>query len=138
MFSELQKSNVTLDTVLALLETKAAQSEEASDAIADNFLKGKTDVDEFLEEFSKERKLMHLRKVKVDKMGELMRKKQQSETSAMNNPSMPAFSFYPPQFPPSAVRPMIYPPGPAQVPYPLANMPMPMPMSRMTPKNPYF
>ncbi|XP_011304646.1 vacuolar protein sorting-associated protein 37C-like, partial [Fopius arisanus] len=46
--------------------------------IAEKFLSGDAEVDEFLDQFLTRRKIMHLRKVKVDKMRELKRKPKSS------------------------------------------------------------
>ncbi|EEB12931.1 conserved hypothetical protein [Pediculus humanus corporis] len=63
------------DTALALLQAAAAESEEKSEDIADQFYNKVIEMDEFLEQFQSERKLMHLRRVKADKMKELLAKK---------------------------------------------------------------
>ncbi|XP_029833836.3 vacuolar protein sorting-associated protein 37B isoform X1 [Ixodes scapularis] len=113
----------SLETMLALLQTSAAQSEEDSEKIASSFLEGETTVESFLEQFADARKLAHLRRVKVDKMTELL-------TNRSRNPSrLPGGA--PPPLPsrpaPPAPAPMpSYPPAGA-APYPVAHFAMPMP-----------
>lgn len=51
----------------------AAESEERSDKIAEDFLDSSLAIDEFLEQFKPSRTEMHLRKLKADKMQELLR-----------------------------------------------------------------
>lgn len=103
------------DTALALLQTAAAESEEASEQIVKQFLEKELPVDGFLEQFMVSRKTMHLRKLKAEKMNEIIRKGA-SVSSGYNNFNR---SFYP-------YQPAI---GGGNVPYPIGmNMPgMPMP-----------
>ncbi|KFM81748.1 Vacuolar protein sorting-associated protein 37B, partial [Stegodyphus mimosarum] len=63
---------MSLDTTLALLQAAAAESEEESEAISENFLSGEIQVDAFLESYLNKRKLTHLRRVKAEKMAELL------------------------------------------------------------------
>lgn len=93
-----------MDTTLALLEASSAESEENSEQIAQDFLAGEIDIEKFLEDFSKERKVMHLRKVKIDKMSELIRELQTPKPNALfgNNQSRLPY----PQYPPTMNMPM--------------------------------
>jgi len=79
------KSQTSLDTTLALLQTSAAQSEEESEELAEKFLEGGMDVDEFLEEFQGKRKAAHLRRIRVEKMTELMNLQNQPQTTTANS-----------------------------------------------------
>lgn len=111
----------SLDTTLALLQTLAAQSEEDSEKIATSFLEGETTVESFLEEFAEARKLAHMRRVKVDKMTELLtRRNQRAPPGAVAPlPSRPA---------PPAPLPQGLPYGaPSGAPYPTGHFAMPMP-----------
>lgn len=74
----------------------------------DKFVAGEIEVDEFLEQFLTRRKLMHMRKVKVDKMKEIMRK-----ASVQSNPGYPVTNNFPGMSP--------------SLPYPTGIMSMPMP-----------
>lgn len=79
-------------------------------AIAQKFLAGDMEVDEFLDQFLIQRKLMHLRKVKVDKMRELTRK------GSFSGPGYPTASNFP------GITPSIpYPTGPVAMPMPLPS-----------------
>lgn len=70
------------------------------------------EVDEFLEQFLSRRKLMHLRKVKVDKLRELIRK---SHTT-------PGGSGYPIASNFRSIAPAIpYPTGPVSMPMPVSS-----------------
>ncbi|XP_058807023.1 vacuolar protein sorting-associated protein 37B [Phymastichus coffea] len=103
---------MTTETALDLLQAAAAEIEEESEKVAEKFLGADMDVDDFLEQFLTRRKLMHLRKVKVDKMKEILRRPS-SHVSA--NPGYPVPGSYP---------------G-ISLPYPagLVSMPMPVPPS---------
>uniref|UniRef100_T1ITX4 VPS37 C-terminal domain-containing protein n=1 Tax=Strigamia maritima TaxID=126957 RepID=T1ITX4_STRMM len=67
---------ISLDTTLAILQTSAAQIEEETETVAEKFLEGSVDVDGFLDEFLPQRKVAHLRRIKVDKLTELLHRSQ--------------------------------------------------------------
>ncbi|CAG5075506.1 Similar to VPS37B: Vacuolar protein sorting-associated protein 37B (Homo sapiens) [Cotesia congregata] len=100
---------LSVDTAMELLQSSATEIEEESEKHAENFLAGNLDVDEFLEQFLVKRKLMHLRKVKIDKMKEL-RKKSKFPKSGSNYPQGRSFSD-------------------TGVPYPTGPVSMPMPVT---------
>jgi len=109
--------NQSLETTLALLQTAAAEMEEESEALAAKLLDGSLDVEGFLEQFSTRRKLMHLRRVKADKMTEMVGKR--TSVSSANHSSSSNF----------------YSPPPALTAYPMVPVPiMPMP-SMYTPNH---
>lgn len=115
MFLESKSAGVSPDTTQALLQTAAAESEEQSESIAQEFLSGKIGVDKFLEDFKPVRKNMHIRKFKAEKMADLLRSGiQSSYGNGLAKPYLPYPSYGPPQGVPS----MPYPVGPL-------NMPMP-------------
>ncbi len=100
---------------MALLQTAAAESEEASEQIVKQFLDKELPIDGFLEQFMVSRKTMHLRKLKAEKMNELIRKGNVNVNSGYNNYNR---SFYP-------YQPAM---GGGNVPYPIGmGMGMPMP-----------
>lgn len=110
-----KKGDKTPDTVLTLLRAAAAESEENSESIATKFQHSDITIDEYLEQFMNERKLMHARKLKSEKMQEIIQKKAQS--------SVP-FGLRFPGIPQPASN--VYPPRPGGgVPYPPYSMPMP-------------
>lgn len=76
------KSNKTNpETLLALLQTAAAETEEETEQLVKQFLDSEFTVEVFLEKFMGLRKLMHLRKLKAEKMTELL----QRRTTAVNS-----------------------------------------------------
>ncbi|XP_064612950.1 vacuolar protein sorting-associated protein 37B-like [Liolophura sinensis] len=68
----LRSNDQSLDMLLALLQTECAKTEEESEQLAENFCDKKLEVDRFVEEFMQSRTLAHLRRIKCDKMAELM------------------------------------------------------------------
>lgn len=126
---ESKKSDNTPDTALALLETKAAESEENSEKAATKFQEKEIAIEEFLEQFQSTRKEMHLRKLKIEKMIELMRQQPTNNRNGAPYPSpnplpysRPGVAGYPPPshfYPPPMGGPaQQYPPGPYGMPMP--------------------
>nr|XP_036233610.1 vacuolar protein sorting-associated protein 37B [Bactrocera oleae] len=111
-----KSGSVSQEAALALIQTAAAESEEATDALIKQFTDNEIGVEAFLDDFLVTRKTMHLRKLKAEKMQELMRR--QTQTPQRGNPLLPNSGFYP--------TPGV--PG-MGVPYPLGPM-MPMPLPR--------
>ncbi|KAF7245356.1 Vacuolar protein sorting-associated protein 37C [Varanus komodoensis] len=70
------------DTLLNLLQVEGQKIEEESEIMAEKFLEGEVPLETFLEQFSSMRKLSHLRRVKVEKLQEVLRKRQSSQESA--------------------------------------------------------
>ncbi|XP_028829963.1 VPS37B subunit of ESCRT-I b [Denticeps clupeoides] len=66
--------NSSLDTLLALLQAEGAKIEEATENIADSFLDGDLPLDTFIDNYQSKRKLAHLRRVKIDKLQEIVLK----------------------------------------------------------------
>uniref|UniRef100_A0A0K8TLS7 Putative vacuolar protein sorting 37b n=1 Tax=Tabanus bromius TaxID=304241 RepID=A0A0K8TLS7_TABBR len=116
-----KSNNVNADTALALLQAAAAEIEEESENKVKKLLDNELSLEDFLEEFMPSRKTMHLRKLKAEKMTELLR---QPKPQPPNRNS----GYYP-----GSTGGLPYPSA-GSVPYPLGPMPMPMPgISR-----PYF
>lgn len=112
---------MSTETALALLQTAAAEMEEESDKIASKFLDGSLDIEDFLQQFTETRKLMHLRKVKADKMSELI-----TQRPLINH--VPNYI----NAPPVSINTNYFPNMPSNnaVPYPAyPNIGMPMPGS---------
>lgn len=99
------------ESMLDILKASAAESEEKSDKIAEDFFDQSLSIDEFLEQFKPSRIEMHLRKLKVDKMQELLRK---GPAQHMNYPGPGMSNFY------GTPNPTPYPNSPA---YPMMPMP---------------
>ncbi|XP_041971625.1 vacuolar protein sorting-associated protein 37B [Aricia agestis] len=106
-----KSAGVSPDTTLALLQTAAAESEEQSENMAQDFLSGKIELDKFLEDFEPIRKQMHLRKFKSEKMGELIRTR--NSTSYGNGLANPRLPY--PGYPQHQTTP--YPLGPINMPF---------------------
>ncbi|KAG5280830.1 hypothetical protein AALO_G00064500 [Alosa alosa] len=66
--------NSSLDTLLALLQAEGAKIEEETENMADSFLDGNISLDAFIDDYRNKRKLAHLRRVKIDKLRELVLK----------------------------------------------------------------
>ncbi|GLH01014.1 Uncharacterized protein GBIM_07254 [Gryllus bimaculatus] len=124
---QLQEGKQRLQDLSAKGE-ELCQSVESKIGELKKFLEGDLEIDGFLEQFSARRKLMHLRRVKADKMTELLAERSRSpnvlsRSSTSSSQVLSHFnspSFYP--LPPVA--------GSAgATPYPVGgiNMPMPMP-----------
>ncbi|XP_060765422.1 VPS37B subunit of ESCRT-I b [Neoarius graeffei] len=64
----------SLDTLLALLQAEGAKIEEETENMADCFLDGNLSLDSFIETYRSKRKLAHLRRVKIDKLQEMVLK----------------------------------------------------------------
>uniref|UniRef100_A0A3Q3GN78 VPS37A subunit of ESCRT-I n=1 Tax=Labrus bergylta TaxID=56723 RepID=A0A3Q3GN78_9LABR len=58
----------SLSTLQARLKVAAHQAEEESEVTAENFLEGRTDIDEFLASFMEKRTLCHSRRAKEEKL----------------------------------------------------------------------
>ena len=109
---------VTLETAIALLQTAAVQAEEESEALANNFLDQNLDVEKFVDEFQRIRKVAHLRRVKSDKIKELALKKQSAATSSPIRPPPPVPNYFQPS---GSAIPSSNPPTtfPSNLPYPI-------------------
>lgn len=68
----------SLDTTLALIQTAAAEADEESEVIAQQFLSNEIPVDVFLTQFIAKRKSAHSRRVKTEKLIEYIRNQQRS------------------------------------------------------------
>uniref|UniRef100_A0A4W5PCM5 VPS37B subunit of ESCRT-I n=1 Tax=Hucho hucho TaxID=62062 RepID=A0A4W5PCM5_9TELE len=66
--------NSSLDTLLALLQAEGAKIEEETENMADCFLDGDVTLDAFMDSYQSNRKLAHLRRVKIDKLQEMVLK----------------------------------------------------------------
>lgn len=78
-------SNTSLDTTLALLQMEAAKAEEESDKIAEAFLGQTGDVEKFLNEYTALRTTAHTRKVKAEKLEEIVKGQTQPQSMSSQN-----------------------------------------------------
>ncbi|XP_076435120.1 vacuolar protein sorting-associated protein 37B-like [Babylonia areolata] len=65
--------NQKLDTLHALLQTAAAEVEEECEKLTDSFCEQNTSVEDFLAQYIPSRTAGHKRRIKAEKMGELLR-----------------------------------------------------------------
>uniref|UniRef100_A0A0K2V251 Vacuolar protein sortingassociated protein 37Blike [Megachile rotundata] n=1 Tax=Lepeophtheirus salmonis TaxID=72036 RepID=A0A0K2V251_LEPSM len=87
--SELDETSkkVQPDVLLSLLEAAYAEAEEFSEKLSDGFLDGSEEsLDDFLEKFQEARNLSHSRRVKVDKMKEIIAKESSMPSSRIPEP----------------------------------------------------
>jgi ESCRT-I complex subunit VPS37 len=90
-------------------------------AIAEKFLEGDLEIDSFLEQFIARRKLTHLRRVKADKMAEILtRQRNAPRQLPVSSPSQGHTHH-------AAASYMPLPPITGSMPYPTTGMYMPMP-----------
>ncbi|XP_078682633.1 vacuolar protein sorting-associated protein 37A-like [Branchiostoma floridae x Branchiostoma belcheri] len=69
--------------IQANLKVAAQQAEEESDVIADEFLEGKMEIDEFLQKFMEKRVLCHIRHAKEEKYQQMMANRPLRSTMTM-------------------------------------------------------
>ncbi|XP_068577127.1 VPS37B subunit of ESCRT-I a [Cebidichthys violaceus] len=62
----------SLDILLALLQAEGAKIEEETENMADSFLDGDMTLDSFIDGYQSNRKLAHLRRVKIEKLQEMV------------------------------------------------------------------
>eukprot|EP00095_Tigriopus_kingsejongensis_P007344 maker-scaffold589_size129586-snap-gene-0.47 protein:Tk07344 transcript:maker-scaffold589_size129586-snap-gene-0.47-mRNA-1 annotation:"vacuolar protein-sorting" len=108
-----QRGQSDPDTLLALLQTAAAEEDEASETVAQDFVNGEAEsVDKFLEVFMEKRRISHLRRVKADKLKEMMEARRSSVTPTRRAPPPPAIYNLPA-------------PSPSGLPYPVSGLAAP-------------
>lgn len=79
--ASLQK-DINLEAMLAVLQTSCAVSEEQSEELAERFLNGDADVNEFLTEFKAKKTEAHTKRLKTEKMRELIIKQRQQDSAS--------------------------------------------------------
>ncbi|XP_037373754.1 vacuolar protein sorting-associated protein 37C-like [Talpa occidentalis] len=128
--AKLEKFSSTLrpSTLLDLLQIEGMKIEEESEAMAEKFLEGEVPLETFLETFSSMRMLSHLRRVRVEKLQEVMRRPRVSPELAGD--ALPPRPPPPPRPAPQATPPVageqpLPPPPSAGLPYPLPYSPSP-------------
>ncbi|XP_059192418.1 VPS37B subunit of ESCRT-I a [Centropristis striata] len=67
-----KSGNTSLDILLALLQAEGAKIEEETENMADSFLDGDMTLDSFIDAYQSNRKLAHLRRVKIEKLQEMV------------------------------------------------------------------
>uniref|UniRef100_A0A2K5WZU5 VPS37B subunit of ESCRT-I n=1 Tax=Macaca fascicularis TaxID=9541 RepID=A0A2K5WZU5_MACFA len=71
-----QSSSASLETLLALLQAEGAKIEEDTENMAEKFLDGELPLDSFIDVYQSKRKLAHMRRVKIEKLQEMVLKGQ--------------------------------------------------------------
>lgn len=116
-----QSVNASLETLLALLQAEGAKIEEETENMAESFLEGGVQQDSFIDEYLSKRKLAHLRRVKIEKLQEMVLKGQRlpqvsvlAQPKPLENVQAPPVS-YPSGFstPPAVVPRRAVPPPPS-------------------------
>ncbi|NXS97850.1 VP37C protein, partial [Jacana jacana] len=106
-------------TLLDLLQVESQKIEEESETMAEKFLEGEVALETFLERFSGMRKLSHLRRVRVEKLQEILRKLETAQEPGRDSqhppPHLPA-----PMDPP---KPQPFPSGSPSFPLPYSPAP---------------
>ncbi|KAM4616680.1 VPS37B subunit of ESCRT-I a [Polymixia lowei] len=67
-----KSGNTSLDILLALLQAEGAKIEEETENMADSFLDGDVTLDTFIDAYRSKRKLAHLRRVKIEKLQDMV------------------------------------------------------------------
>lgn len=121
--------NTSLDILLALLQAEGAKIEEDTENMADSFLDGDMTLDSFIDAYQSNRKLAHLRRVKIEKLQEMVMQGQRlpdaaaprsQDVSAAARPSSSS-SHAELNSSSSSVQPMRKPPPPPSQPLPTLN-----------------
>jgi len=91
-------SRTSLDTTYALLQAASAEAEEKSEELAESFLKGSTDLESFTSQFIQLRVTAHMRRLKTEKIGEIVNSSRQRSYS-VPYPTVPQMMPLPPMLP---------------------------------------
>ncbi len=71
---------MTPDSLLILLEAACSEAEEESEEMVESFMSSQDNsLDEFLNMYKDKRKLAHMRRIKIDKMRELLARNNQHQ-----------------------------------------------------------
>ncbi|XP_009328660.1 PREDICTED: vacuolar protein sorting-associated protein 37C, partial [Pygoscelis adeliae] len=76
--------------LLDLLQVESQKIEEESEKMAERFLEGEEPLETFLERFAVMRKLSHLRRVRVEKLQEMLRKSEAAQEPGRDSRQRPA------------------------------------------------
>ncbi|XP_066227167.1 vacuolar protein sorting-associated protein 37B [Saccopteryx leptura] len=84
-----QPSSASLETLLALLQAEGAKIEEDTEDMAERFLDGQLPLDSFIDVYQSQRKLAHIRRVKIEKLQEVVLKGQRLPQAPAPPPRVP-------------------------------------------------
>ncbi|XP_058496799.1 vacuolar protein sorting-associated protein 37C [Solea solea] len=76
---------VSPEALFSRLQTEGGKTEADSEALADEFLEGSLSLDSFLERFLSLRSLAHRRRVRIEKLQEILRQRSESNPAAMTS-----------------------------------------------------
>ncbi|XP_007539856.2 vacuolar protein sorting-associated protein 37B [Erinaceus europaeus] len=82
-----QSNSASLETLLALLQAEGAKIEEDTENMAEKFLDGELPLDSFIDVYQSQRKLAHMRRVKIEKLQEMVLKGQRLPQATAPLPS---------------------------------------------------
>lgn len=88
-------SKTSKDVQLALLQTETAKTEEECENFTSTFLSKEMEVDEFVEKYLERRKLSNMRRIKAEKMSDLIRNASSNTRAAPSNDQTSPFSQFP-------------------------------------------
>ncbi|KAM7234307.1 hypothetical protein CapIbe_014465, partial [Capra ibex] len=100
-----QSSSASLETLLALLQAEGAKIEEDTENMAEKFLDGELPLDSFIDVYQSKRKLAHMRRVKIEKLQEMVLKGQRLPQAPAPAPLPPRVPELAPAAPPALPRP---------------------------------
>ncbi|VDN07536.1 unnamed protein product [Thelazia callipaeda] len=96
---DLLSDEKSLDTSSVLLQAAAQSADDESEAIADQYLNGEIEVDQFLKVFIEKKTLAHMRKIKSERLLAILRQQQYaqptSNSSATPYPTTTGAGLYP-------------------------------------------
>ncbi|KAI1702963.1 modifier of rudimentary (Mod(r)) protein domain-containing protein [Ditylenchus destructor] len=84
----------SLDSISAILQAAVQEAEDDSESIAEQFQDGKLEIDEFIKQFDEKRLLAHTRKIKSEKLTEIIRQQQYQPIPNQNSYAHPYPSGY--------------------------------------------
>ncbi|KAM7418295.1 hypothetical protein PAMA_015757 [Pampus argenteus] len=76
---------VSPEALFSRLQTEGSKTEEESEALADEFLEGSLPLDSFLDHFLSLRSLAHKRRVRIEKLQEILRQRSEGNPTAMTS-----------------------------------------------------
>ncbi|XP_027948285.1 vacuolar protein sorting-associated protein 37B isoform X2 [Eumetopias jubatus] len=125
-----QSSSASLETLLALLQAEGAKIEEDTENMAEKFLDGELPLDSFIDVYQSQRKLAHTRRVKIEKLQELVLKGQRLPQASVPAPLLPRVPE------PMPAAPLPYPTSeaggpPSMLPRRIPPPPPPVPAGRL-------
>nr|XP_040043062.1 vacuolar protein sorting-associated protein 37C isoform X2 [Gasterosteus aculeatus aculeatus] len=76
---------VSPEALFSRLQTEGSKTEEESEALADEFLEGSLSLDPFLDRFLSLRSLAHKRRVRIEKLQEILRQRSEGNPNTMTS-----------------------------------------------------